>query len=303
MWDINQQFLISIAIIAIGYLVKRLGLISKKEGATLSAIIFNLTLPALILVTFAEMTVEAELLWLAVIGILFGIGLLLMNRLIFRREAKQDQGVFVISLIGFNIGLFVYPFVETIWGAEGLKHMAFFDMGNAVLIFGLAYIAAGMYAPGDQKIEVRVIMRKLFTFFPMLAYLAALVISFSNVPIPDFGLELLGTVASANSVLVLLLLGIYLEFQLKRSLWKPFMKVLLIKYGIGLTAGLILYMTLPFDPMFRATILLGFVLPAGMSVIPYAVQHKLNTELAAGIVNLTNIISFGFIWVIFLVLT
>ncbi|MGJ9384680.1 hypothetical protein [Salipaludibacillus sp. CF4.18] len=86
-------------------------------------------------------------------------------------------------------------------------------------------------------------------------------------------------------------------------MWKPFIKVIVIKYGVGLAAGIILFFVLPFDDMFRATVLLGLVLPTGMAVIPYAVQNQLNDKLAGGIVNLKNIISFIFMWVIFLVLT
>lgn len=144
---------------------------------------------------------------------------------------------------------------------------------------------------------------KLATFFPLLTYIAALMISFFHISLPSYSIQVLDTVASANSVLVLLLLGIYLEFHLEKSLWKPFVKVIVIKYGVGLTAGMILFFILPFDEMFRATILLGLVLPTGMAVIPYAVQNQLNDKLAGGIVNLTNIISFIFMWVIFLILT
>ena len=303
MWAINEQFLVSLVIIAIGYVVKRTGLVTKREGQTLSKLILNITLPALIIVTFAEVAFEGHLLWLALIAILYGVALMFFTRFIFKKEVRPDQGVFVISLLGFNVGLFAYPFVETIWGAEGLKHMAFFDMGNAVLIFGLAYIAAVLYAPGEKDVDVRFIVVKLLTFFPLIAYVAALMISLFEIRLPDFGLEILNTVASANAILVLLLLGIYLEFHLDRSLWTSFMKVIVIKYGAGLSVGLILFFLLPFDDLYRATILLGLVLPTGMAVIPYAVQNKLNDSLAGGIVNLTNIVSFLFMWGIFLLLT
>lgn len=150
MGTINEQFLVSLMIIEIGYIVKRTGLVTKKEGQTLNKLVLNITLPALILVTFSEMTKEPNLLWLSLICIVYGVILLFFTKTIFKREVRPNQGVFVISLLGFNIGLFAYPFVETIWGMEGLKYIAFFDMGNAFLVFGLAYIAAVMYAPENK---------------------------------------------------------------------------------------------------------------------------------------------------------
>lgn len=110
------------------------------------------------------MTIEPKLLWLSLICIVYGVILLFFTKTIFKREVRPNQGIFVISLLGFNIGLFAYPFVETIWGTKGLKYIAFFDMGNAFLVFGLAYIAAVMYAPGNKQVDFRYIAMKLAIF-------------------------------------------------------------------------------------------------------------------------------------------
>ncbi|MDF2789293.1 MAG: Membrane transport protein, partial [Neobacillus sp.] len=48
----NQEFLYIIIIIAFGYLLKRLNILQEKDGEVISKIIFKITLPALVLVTF-----------------------------------------------------------------------------------------------------------------------------------------------------------------------------------------------------------------------------------------------------------
>ena len=290
------------AIIAIGYLLKRTKLLSKQEGQTLNKIILNVTLPALILTTFANMTVEPQLLLLSLICIVYGLLMLFLGRVFFTKIKRVDQGVLTLSLLGFNIGLFAYPFVEGIWGAEGLKYMALFDMGNAFIIFGLAYIVAIFYAPEKKEISIKFIAFKMATFIPLVSYFLALTISFTPVTLPAFTIDILGFISSANAVLVLLVLGIYLEFSFDKALVKPFLKALSLKYVSGLSLGIILFFILPFDELFRATVLLGLVLPTGMAIIPYAVQNQLNDQIAGGIVNITNIISFLIMWVIFLVI-
>lgn len=302
MGTINEQFLISLAIIAIGYIAKRSGLISRSEGQTLSKIILNVTLPALILVTFADITLSPHLLLLSLICIAYGVALLFISRVLFKKEVRQNKGAFIISMLGFNVGLFAYPFVESIWGSEGLKHMAIFDMGNALLIFGLAYITAVLHAPGEKQVSIKFIAAKMATFVPLLCYVAAVSISLLNITLPPISLQVFETLASANSILVLLVIGIYLNFSLEKSLIRPFLKVVTFKYLLGISTGVLLYVTLPFDELFRATLLLGLVLPVGMAIIPYAVQNELNDKVAGGLVNLTNIISFVLMWLIFVML-
>ena len=44
------------------------------------------------------------------------------------------------------------------------------------------------------------------------------------------------------------------------------MKYIYFRYGFGLLFGLAFYFLLPFDEMFRSTILIGLLLPVGISV-------------------------------------
>src|SRR5690625_7143111 len=69
--EFNQQFFISIIIIGLGYIFKRTGLLKETDGPTISNIIFKLTLPALIIVSFHDIELETSLMifFLAVLGI------------------------------------------------------------------------------------------------------------------------------------------------------------------------------------------------------------------------------------------
>lgn len=50
--DVNGQFLISICIILLGYLAKRTRYLTEKEGESIAQLIFNITLPALVINVF-----------------------------------------------------------------------------------------------------------------------------------------------------------------------------------------------------------------------------------------------------------
>ncbi len=299
MGKVNQIFIISLAVILLGYSLKKLKILNKNDGNSLVKIIMNITLPALIITVFIDLDLNANLIILPLTNIIYGILAYFLGKRLFTDTKIEDAGSLIISMLGFNIGLFAYPFIENIWGETGLQYMAFFDMGNAVIIFGLAYITAANYGPRRNELSSVVIAKKLLTFIPLMSYLLALLLNIFNVELNFYLFSVFKKLAGINGVLVLLVLGIYLEFKLDKSEFKKILKAVIVKYSFGLIVGVILYLILPFTKLFKGVILLGLVMPTGMAVIPYSIENKLNTKISGSLVNLTNILSFIFMWLIF----
>lgn len=72
-FKLNMEFLFIIAIIGIGYLFKKMNLIKEKDGETISRIIFNLSLPALIIVSLNSVKIESSLIMIPIIVLLYGV--------------------------------------------------------------------------------------------------------------------------------------------------------------------------------------------------------------------------------------
>ncbi|GAE94888.1 transporter [Gracilibacillus boraciitolerans JCM 21714] len=139
----NEQFLISVVIILIGYLLKRNNLVKEKDGEAVARIVFNLTLPCLIVVTFSDISFSPSLFYLVIIAFVFGLINGGLGLFIFRKHPNTTKGTFGMMVPGLNIGLFAYPLVEGLFGFEGLQYFGMFDVGNAFIVFGLSYIIAG----------------------------------------------------------------------------------------------------------------------------------------------------------------
>jgi malate permease and related proteins len=304
MGNVNAVFLLSIVVIALGYFIKTIKVVTEKEGRALTSLILNVTLPALALNTISTITIEPALALLPFICIAFSAGVLYASFLFFRKEVDARKGLLCMSAIGFNIGLFAYPLIEGIWGVEGLKHVALFDVGNAFVIFGIAYTTGTVYSPKtaaqQQTVNGRFIARKLLTSAPLMSYVIALVLNFTHFQLPGFATQILTVLARANMALVLLVLGIYLNFDFKRSQWFDVAKILLIRYGFGLALGLILYLVLPFSRLYRSIVLISLILPLGMTIIPFAVLFHYDEKLAGTTANLSILISFGLMWTLIL---
>ena len=84
---------------------------------------------------------------------------------------------------------------------------------------------------------------------------------------------------------------------------KTLCQVLGIRYLLGLCLGIVLYLSLPLSDLFREMLLIGLLLPISMAVIPYSVDFGYDTDQVGVIVNLTNIISFGLMWLIMVLTT
>jgi predicted permease len=309
MTDVNVIFLTSILIVAIGYFVKRLKILKETDGETIAKIIFNVTLPAVILKFTTTIQFELSLVILPFISIAFGIIMALLGIVIFRNHPIHIKGAMIMTMVGFNVANFFFPLVEGIWGQAGMQYIALVDAGNAFTIFVLCYILSTIFSPKNQedavKINIKFVLNRLIRSAPLLSYIVAIVINLSGIIIPSFFSDLIDVIARANTALALLLLGIFLHLKFGKSEWASIIKVLVIRYSIGLLVGLSLFFLLPpsiFNPLFRIIICLSLILPVGLAVIPFSVENGYDQKLVTMVVNLTIIISFGLIWVLILVL-
>lgn len=149
--NINIRFTYSISIILIAYLCKRIGILTENDGKSLSKIILNITLPALILITISNIRMDSALIIIPFFPLLYSSAILTAGFIIFRNADRKRKGILLMCSLGFNIGLFAYPIIYGIFGTDGLKYIAMFDIGNAFVIFGLIYIIGAAYSEKTQK--------------------------------------------------------------------------------------------------------------------------------------------------------
>lgn len=299
MANVNYQFILSMLIIALGYLCKRFKIVNEKDGEGIAKIIFNLTLPALVITTFSTMQIDLSLVMMPVVCILFGGFMSIIAIFAFRYKKRNDRGMMSMLMQGFNIGLFAYPLVESIWGQNGLKYFAMFDMGNAVLVFGINYVFASYFASEDGAVNFKSILQKVSRSIPLICYIITLAVNLSGFHFPAVVLDISKIVSKANMPLSLMLLGIFMSFTLEKSYWKNMARILLLRYGIGLTVGITLYFLLPFDQNLRTSILIGLILPIAATVLPYSVEFGYNNKFVGTTTNISLVISFILMWIIF----
>ncbi len=305
MSDTNTAFLISLLIIAAGYLIKRLNIIQENEAKVISKLVLYVTFPAVILDTVASLQITPSLIFLPLLPVAFSLILLVAASCTLKNKTHAMKGVVFMAVCGFNIGLFAYPIIEAIWGKSGLQHIAMFDLGNAVVILCISYALGFIYSPkrdiSQEKVKVVTIIKLFVKSVPLVCYALAFLLNLLEIELPPIASSFIGTIASANMTLVLLLLGIYLNFDFKKSTLKPVFYILLARYTLGLIAGLILYHFLPFSDMYRTIALVALVLPIGLTIIPFSDEFGYDPTLPGVLANTTILVSFALMWGLILV--
>lgn len=71
MTDVNYVFLLSLTVIIIGYLLKKLNVISEENGKSIARVVFNVTLPALILKVISSIDITPSLGLITLISIIY----------------------------------------------------------------------------------------------------------------------------------------------------------------------------------------------------------------------------------------
>jgi len=298
MGTVNMQFLLSSLIILVGYVFKRIGLVKETDGEAISRLIFNITLPALVVSTFSTIKIEKSLLLIPILCSVFGLIMTAVALIAFRKDKRKDKGMMSMLIPAFNIGLFAYPLVESLWGKEGLKYIGMFDMGNSIIVFGVCYVTASIYSTEDAGVDFKEVLKRVATSMPLMCYIITLIFNLSGIHFPNIMLDVTNILSKANTPLSLLLLGIYLSFSFEKEYLVKMAKILIIRYGIGISVGLILFFVLPFENLFRYILLIGFALPISMSVIPYSVQFNYDQKFVGTVNNITIVISFFYIWLV-----
>ncbi|KAA1039672.1 AEC family transporter [Macrococcus equipercicus] len=288
----TQSFIMIIAMILLGYLMKRLGYFTEQDGGVIARIIFNMTLPSLVIVTLSKVEIVPSLMLLPVVMISYAVIAKFLAIVLFLKYNNHVRGSVGMMASALNIGLFAYPLVERMFGAHGLLYFGMFDIGGSIVMFGITYFVGNYFSEGSETFDAKYLLLSLVKSVPLMTYMMMLTLSLTHIHLPAAMLDFFSVLSKANMPLSMLLLGIYLNFKVDKYYLPLAVKYLAFHYGFGALVGLACYFLLPFDTMFRTTLLIGFLLPVGVSIIPYAIQFKYRTLPFIGMVtNLSIIIS------------
>lgn len=215
------QMVILFCIIMIGYLIARIKIVSEDFGRNSSALIINVTSPALIL--SAAMTDSSgisigETVQVFIIAVLFFILAPMAATVLVKvlRIPKSQQNLYKYMTVFSNVGFMGFPVIESIYGKTAVFYAAIFNMVFNVFIYTMGVSMMSGNTEG-KKIDVKKLINP-----GIIAALAACIIALLRLPVPAVVVNLCSMLGNITSPLAMIVIGISLSDLSFKEVFKEY---------------------------------------------------------------------------------
>lgn len=276
--------------VVFGYVMKKLGVLTKEDGIAVSRVVLNITLPCAILVSFKTFQFDISYVAIPVISFAANWFMLLAGWLISRRQTAQEKIFYMLECPAYNIGTFTLPFVSGILGATGVVATCLFDMGNSPMCLGINFmLTAWVVGANPGRSLVRSVL-SVFTRPAFTVYFVMFILSIFSVQLPDVIYDFAGTVSPANGPMAMIMIGLMLEFSLKKSRLKEVITVNALRLALAALIAFLFYSFTPFPYEVRKAVAITAFSPISSASPAFVAQLKGDVELV-GFASTISIIS------------
>lgn len=282
-----------IAIIILGFLLKKLGVFKDSDFSVLSNIVLKITLPATIITNFANKELDPSMFTLTLLSILFGAVYIALGFVLNIRRDKEQKAFEILNFPGYNIGCFALPFVQNFLGPMGVIATCLFDIGNGFICLGGAYSIASMVKDGG-KFSLKRIIRTLLKSVPFILYIVMPILCLTHIPVPEVVTSLAGIIGNANAFLAMLMLGVGFKLTADKSQMGRIFRVITVRFGAAAVFAVLSYFLLPFSSEIRKALVLLAFSPIGSAVPAFTGEMKSDVGLSSAINSVSIICSIIF---------
>ena len=302
MSDSIARSLAMVAVVVLGVVLKRVGVLRRSDFAALSRIVLGVTLPCALITGFNDYVLDRSLLVLSALGFGFGLSQQVLALLLWRRGERKDRAFAVLHSGSFNIGAFATPYIMGFMGAHAMVHSTLFDIGGAMTGAGVGY-ALGMQLAGDPSRSMgRDVVRNLRRSPVLVTYVSLLCIKLLDLRFPDPVIAFTSLVGSANPFLAMLMIGVGLELRAGRSSYAMAAKVLCLRYATAVVAAVAFWNLLPFGPEPRLVLVMLVFAPVAAMTSGFVAKAGLDVEASTFTTFVSLVVAIVLIPTLFLVL-
>lgn len=236
-----QNFVVIAVFLALGALCKRLFPLPEKAPIYINQFIMSVALPAVILLKLPQLPLDRSVLlpmlipWLSALP-LAAIALFAARRFGWRRDLC---GALVMLVLYGNSSYFGFPMVRAFFGDAGMPYAIIFDqLGNFAMLAITAPLVIAHFSERDKPVSPWAMVRRIFSFPPFLALLAALALN--GVVYPHWLAQILAALSMLLAPLAMFIVGLQIAWRIPSHLQRPLLLVL----GLRLLAAPLLALLL-----------------------------------------------------------
>lgn len=291
MLDILTRACCFIAIIFLGYFLRKINFFKEGDFDVLVKISLKVTLPAAIVVSCSGKEMELSMLAISLLG--FGSGVIYMGFawLMTLKKSKQQKAFEILNCSGYNIGNFTLPFVQSFLGPTAVMTTSLFDTGNSFICLGGAYSVASMVQGEGTGFSIKPIVKKLIKTAPFDTYVIMTVLGLLHLSLPAPVLSFAEIVANANAFIAMLMIGVGFRLSGDREQMGVIARILSVRYGVAILLSLFFYFMLPFPLEYRQALAILVFAPVASAAPAYTAELKGDVGLSSAINSLSIVIS------------
>lgn len=285
---LNLQITI-FALVALGFLVRKIGIVSEKGQNSINDLVIYLILPANILKAFLGSGVEGDLTeYLGIFLISVGIQVfcVLYGKLMFRRYPEGRRKCLQYGTICSNAGFLGNPLAEGMYGAEGLVLASIYLIPLRTMMWssGLATFSGAT----DKKAT----LKKVLTHPCILACILGLILMLARVKLPEMVMGVVNALGNCNTGMSMMVVGMILARINFKELWDPavFLYSLHRLVIIPLAVYLVL-LPLPVSDTVRGLSVILAAMPAGATTSMLAEKYDMEPVFGTKLVVFSTLLS------------
>lgn len=282
-----EVILIPALMMLLGFILKYVGFFEKSDRDLISNIVLYIALPAMIFTNLRSADISHDMLFLPVLGIITSILLLVPAYLYcrFRSYDKKTTWTILIASSIMNTGFIGFPVCLGVFGQQGFLNAVFYDLSTSAMVVAYGVILARKFSGNTREV-----IKNTVTFMPLWAVIFGLVFNAINVPLGYVLDSILDYLSGATIPMIMLALGISLDFGNVRENFTDSMAVAAIKLIISPLIVFALLTVLNIKGLvFNVAILEAGMSTAGNALV-LAITYDLDKDLMGSII-FTNVVA------------
>lgn len=278
-------------LIAVGILVKKLGLIDEKGRKMLSDLLIYVILPCNILQSFLSGVKPSgefmrNCVWMLLLSAALQVLVYLLNKPLFSRFPAHQRSVLCYGMVCSNSTFVGLPIAETLFGDLGVMYTAMFQIP---LRFTMWTAGLSLFTAVSRKDAFRKLLRHPCI---LAVFLGLILMCLPAVPLPGFTLDSIAALSRCTTPVSMLVIGSILADAPLKSLFSPsvlYYSTLRLLAVPLLVYGLLLF--LPVDGLLKSICLLMTAMPAGSTTSILADKYGCDAAFAAQLVFVSTLLS------------
>lgn len=290
--DINiviNQMAVLFLLIAVGFLVGRLKILTQESNRVLTRIVLFIALPCTILNSVIghelDITIGDYLYYLLMCFLSFALAFAITIPLVFlSRGPKHDRGILTYMSVFSNCGFMGFPVILSIFGAAGGFYAAIFNIPFNLLSFS---VGIWMIAGSGSKFNPRLLINP-----PLVAALLAVPIALTGFTPPDFiadTIRLAGGVTTPGAMIVIGATLSYIPFRNVFAEWRVWLTSALRLIIIPIATFLVFQYFIE-DPIMLGVLVVLSAMPTAAQTAMLALEYDGNEKTASAGVFITTLL-------------